>query len=167
MKHYGTQTNKKEEDKKEDEEDKKEDEVDKKEEQNKKKKERNKKEEDKKKELVWDVPDENYLKLNLDASFKNNTMTYGGVVRDSSGNGIKGFTKKHRTFLGYVRIGRRIVKAEAHLVESYGLLAGMRFAGEENYRLLIIHLDAKDNVGWLNEPPVKESITSKPIIEKC
>ena len=106
-------------------------------------------------QVKWEKPELGWLKLNTDGSWNaaSGKAIGGGLIRDSLGNWVVGFTRK----LGSVN---------SFSVEIWALRDGLMLCHQMNLPAIIIELDAKALVDALNNPRYSNSVIS-PIFDDC
>lgn len=90
--------------------------------------------------LKWDPPDQGFVKLNIDGSYKAESNLDGGgeVFCNDQGCWISWFT---------VNLG----KASYVLAELWGLLYGLKLVTDLKFSHVMVELNSKMVVSWFNE----------------
>ena len=93
------------------------------------------------KQIRWEKPDQGWWKLNTDGSLVAalGSATGGGLIRDSKGNWVTGFTRK----LG---------NANSFTAEVWALRDGLMLCVQKKIPAVIVKMDAKALVDALNNP---------------
>ena len=107
------------------------------------------------KQIRWEKPDQGWWKLNTDGSqvAALGSAVGGGLIRDSRGNWVTGFTRK----LG---------NANSFTAEVWALRDGLMLCVQKKIPAVIVEMDAKALVDALNNPSYRNSVIS-PIFDDC
>lgn len=84
----------------------------------------------------WTKPDSGWLKLNTNASIINGHAGVGGLIRDSNGNWVEGFSKSIGT-------------SSVLMAELWAMRDGIRMAKSLNIQSLLINMDCSEVVNLI------------------
>lgn len=101
----------------------------------------------------WTKPDLGWLKLNTNASIINGRADVGGLIRDSNGNWVQGFSKSIGT-------------SSVLMAELWALRDGIRMAKNLNIQSLLINMDCSEVVNLITSHSSINRLT-QPLVDEC
>jgi len=104
--------------------------------------------------ITWQRPPNNFLKLNVDGSAKNNLVGAGGILRDSLGNWVAGFS----AFIGF---------GNSLSAELWGIFKGIELAISLNCKNLIVETDSQVSKNLITTDTSLSHHPFSTLIENC